>query len=298
MSNLSNAIEQFHVFSKTPVSSSLGLGQAVNRGGHTVSLSDVLGDDLPFFSKDQFLSMTDAKNTLNGVARENDIIQVGNEIVKRDNGSWTPITLNDGDTLQNKDGADVLLYHKGVRLEAITAGNNSGTSSQGDSKGGKECYFAGRIRKAGENGELVQFFIGVNDKILAGLPSLGYKPTLEVESETTTEIIQAEGTDYWINPYAGIVVFEAARPISSASVHKNDELCIKISCFEYIGKMADSTKQEKLKYVNETNTSLELGGNGVTISVKGPLSVNEGGAFISNKEMIQFGGNINPYLEL
>lgn len=243
MSNLSNAIEQFHVFSKTPVSSSLGLGQAVNRGGHTVSLSDVLGDDLPFFSKDQFLSMVDAKAALNGVARENDIIQVGNEIVKRVNGSWTPITLNDGDTLQNKDGADVLLYHKGVRLEAVTAGNNSGTSSQGNSKGGKECYFAGRIRKAGENGELVQFFIGVNDKILAGLPSLGYKPTLEVESETTTEIIQAEGTDYWINPYAGIVVFEAARPISSASVHKNDELCIKISCFEYIGKMADSTKQ-------------------------------------------------------
>lgn len=238
---LSDNIELFHVFSKTPVSHKAGLANAVNRSGHTVSKEDVLCSDLPFFSRLQFKRIQDAHAALRN-ARLNDIVQEAstNNLYKRNASPlddehtnweyyWDPFTLNDGDTLYNSAGEGVLVYHKAKALDPVTLANNSNTGSEGSVAGN---YFAGRLKLHNAETDkdyFLPFFVDVNDKVVDGYPSLGFMP--QVESESLNLSPAENGSKFWVNTYSGMVLFESECKVDQ----------VNISCFEYIGEKLDKT---------------------------------------------------------
>lgn len=58
--NLQVRLNTFHTFSKTPVAPKSAMSLAVNSSGHTVMAQEVLGDELPFYSREQFNSLAEA----------------------------------------------------------------------------------------------------------------------------------------------------------------------------------------------------------------------------------------------
>lgn len=225
MSNLSDKIELFHVFSKVPVSPGAVFAQAVNRSGHTVSKDDVLVDDIPFFSRNQFKNLEAATAALTA-ARENDLLQIDNQLYIRQGIVWRPRDpLADGEVLLNYEGTPVLTYHASKALDPVTAANNSNVGSAGESGG--DYYYAGRLLKT--DGSYVPFFVDVNDKVVNGYPSLGFAP--QVKSANLEPV--DNGSKFWVNTYSGLVVFEEETLVAQ----------VNISCFEYTGRKLAETVQ-------------------------------------------------------
>ena len=246
--------EKFHIFSKSPVLSSMAVSQAVNKSGHTVSTNDVWADDVPWFTEvaDEAGAITRAAD-----ARYNDLILWGSDIYVRKgdktNGASTGTTFAElwekhtdltearayalgsvttqtptnivTKTVEIKNASDkvVLKYHVGKQIDLLTTANNANVAST----------WAARMFI---DGKVVDQFVSPTDKVFAGNPSTGYTTLVYTATAAGNKYgFVAEGeadADFVNNAFAGIVQFNQSRN----SGHK-----FAASVFEYVGDKLDAT---------------------------------------------------------
>lgn len=246
--------EKFHIFSKSPVLSSMAVSQAVNKSGHTVSTNDVWADDVPWFTEvaDEAGAITRATD-----ARYNDLILWGSDIYVRKgdktNGASTGTTFAElwekhtdltearayalgsvttqtptnivTKTVELKNASDkvVLKYHVGKQIDLLTTANNANVAST----------WAARMFI---DGKVVEQFVSPTDKVFAGNPSTGYTTLVYTATAAGNKYgFVAEGEadgDFVNNAFAGIVQFNQSRN----NTHK-----FAASVFEYVGDKLDST---------------------------------------------------------
>lgn len=248
----------FHSFSKTPVVSTLGLGNAINKSGHTVSSTEVWSDEIPYFGI--LSAVSDLESKVAPYAAKNDICKVGSTYYIRNGVEysadkstaelWDTITLTDGLILKNRFDKDVIKYHSGKQLSDLTGDNNANTDSN---------HYAARLWTSEG---LIEQFVGPTDKALNGLASVGYTPTVY---NNGTKIV--EGTDYSMVTFSGTVLWNAQHNSGTRT----------IDCFEYIGAKVS----ESITGINETIKNLSVqAGAGIGVSVDG----NEASTGIHNIE--------------
>ena len=246
--------EKFHIFSKSPVLSSMAVSQAVNKSGHTVSTNDVWADDVPWFTEvaDEAGAITRAAD-----ARYNDLILWGSDIYVRKgdktNGASTGTTFAElwekhtdltearayalgsvttqtptnivTKTVEIKNASDkvVLKYHVGKQIDLLTTANNANVAST----------WAARMFI---DGKVVDQFVSPTDKVFAGNPSTGYTTLVYTADSASAKYgFVAEGeadADFVNNAFAGIVQFNQSR---------NDTHKFAASVFEYVGDKLDTT---------------------------------------------------------
>lgn len=246
--------EKFHIFSKSPVLSSMAVSQAVNKSGHTVSTNDVWADDVPWFTEvaDEAGAITRAAD-----ARYNDLILWGSDIYVRKgdktNGASTGTTFDElwekhtdltaarayalgsvttqtptnivTKTVELKNASDkvVVKYHVGKQIDLLTTANNANVAST----------WAARMFI---DGKVVDQFVSPTDKVFAGNPSTGYTTLVYTATTAGNKYdFVAEGEadgDFVNNAFAGIVQFNQSRD----DTHK-----FAASVFEYVGEKLDST---------------------------------------------------------
>lgn len=269
--------EKFHIFSKSPVLSSMAVSQAVNKSGHTVSTNDVWADDVPWFTEvaDEAGAITRAAD-----ARYNDLILWGSDIYVRKgdktNGASTGTTFAElwekhtdltearayalgsvttqtptnivTKTVELKNASDkvVLKYHVGKQIDLLTTANNANVAST----------WAARMFI---DGKVVDQFVSPTDKVFAGNPSTGYTTLVYTATAAGNNYgFVAEGEadeDFVNNAFAGIVQFNQSR---------NDTHKFAASVFEYVGDKLDtalSSIDEKIQDI--VGTTME----GVVASV-------------------------------
>ena len=215
--------EKFHVFSKSPITPSMGLAQAVNKSGHTTTTADVWAEDIPWFfsADDKATALATGAN-----AKLNDLVLIGSAVYKRNateategaafDALWESLTLENGTKLYNSDNKHVLTYHKGVSVNFLTTSNNAKQASN----------YAGRIFI---NGKVVDQFVASTDKISSGVPSTGYGVAVYKSGSPLSEG-EAE-TNFIANSYAGIIQFNTKVGPSTAYT---------ADVFEYVGKKLDT----------------------------------------------------------
>lgn len=246
--------EKFHIFSKSPVLSSMAVSQAVNKSGHTVSTNDVWADDVPWFTEvaDEAGAITRAAD-----ARYNDLILWGSDIYVRKgdktNGASTGTTFAElwekhtdltearayalssvttqtptnivTKTVEIKNASDkvVLKYHVGKQIDLLTTANNANVAST----------WAARMFI---DGKVVDQFVSPTDKVFAGNPSTGYTTLVYTATAAGNKygfVAEGEGdTDFVNNAFAGIVQFNQSR---------NSGHAFAASVFEYVGDKLDAT---------------------------------------------------------
>lgn len=257
----------YHGFSKTPVSSKIELGNAINKSGHTVSASEVWADEIPYFGKfgDTDLAHTKvSKDTVYG-----DMLFIGgtsyykrNEVEysegKTFNELWTDVTADfkDGYVFENRHGKGVIVYHENQYLQNLEDANNANTNSE-------NC--AARLwvyeTKEGETkkvSRLVEQFVGPTDKTLNGLASVSYAPVI---SPVGGEAFK-DGTEYSLVAFSGTVLWAEDRehnvtPQADGSVTSD----FQISCFEYIGdKLSTSIggQQDKIDELSDIISKISV----------------------------------------
>lgn len=216
--------EKFHVFSKSPITPSMGLAQAVNKSGHTTTTADVWSQDIPWFfsADDKATALVTGKN-----AKLNDLVLIGSAVYKRNateategaafDTLWESLTLANGTQLYNSDNKHVLTYHKGVPVDFLTTSNNAKQASN----------YAGRIFI---NGKVVEQFVASTDKITDGVPSTGYGVAVYKSGSPLSEG-EAEA-NFIANSYAGIIQFNTKVGPSTAYT---------ADVFEYVGDKLDTT---------------------------------------------------------
>lgn len=216
--------EKFHVFSKSPITPSMGLAQAVNKSGHTTTTADVWSQDIPWFfsADDKATALVTGKN-----AKLNDLVLIGSAVYKRNateategaafDTLWESLTLTNGTQLYNSDNKHVLTYHKGVPVDFLTTSNNAKQASN----------YAGRIFI---NGKVVEQFVASTDKITDGVPSTGYGVAVYKSGSPLSEG-EAEA-NFIANSYAGIIQFNTKVGPSTAYT---------ADVFEYVGDKLDTT---------------------------------------------------------
>ena len=249
--------EKFHIFSKSPVLSSMAVSQAVNKSGHTVSTNDVWADDIPWFTEvaDEAGAITRAAD-----ARYNDLILWGSDIYVRKgdktNGASTGTTFAElwekhtdltearayalgsvttqtptnivAKTVEIKNASDkvVLKYHVGKQIDLLTTTNNANVAST----------WAARMFI---DGKVVDQFVSPTDKVFAGNPSTGYTTLVYTAAAAGNKYgFVSEGEtdgDFVNNAFAGIVQFNQSRN----STHK-----FAASVFEYVGSKLDAAVSE------------------------------------------------------
>ena len=249
--------EKFHIFSKSPVLSSMAVSQAVNKSGHTVSTNDVWADDIPWFTEvaDEAGAITRAAD-----ARYNDLILWGSDIYVRKgdktNGASTGTTFAElwekhtdltearayalgsvttqtptnivAKTVEIKNASDkvVLKYHVGKQIDLLTTTNNANVAST----------WAARMFI---DGKVVDQFVSPTDKVFAGNPSTGYTTLVYTATAAGNKYgFVSEGEtdgDFVNNAFAGIVQFNQSRN----STHK-----FAASVFEYVGSKLDAAVSE------------------------------------------------------
>lgn len=214
--------ETFHVFSKSPASPTTTLGGARLKSGHTTTASDVWVDEIPAF----FKAATQTKFDLfeNTKAVKDDLC-LFNGNVYRHNGTKfetlgaEDVALYDGATF-SKNGKEVIKFHKGRTAINLTADNNNGDGSNN---------YSAKIYDAAENSTLfVPQFISAMDKMVDGIPSLGYDAAVFDGSTKLAEGLTNDN-DYICNAYAGVIQFNKAR-----------ESKITVNAWEYIGDKLDN----------------------------------------------------------
>lgn len=220
-----NNNEKFHVFSKSPITPSMGLAQAVNKSGHTTTTSDVWSQDIPWFfsADDQATALTTGKD-----AKLNDLVLIGSNVFKRNATAysdsaaftdlWESLTLEDGTELYNSDNKHVLTYHKGVSVTFLTTANNAKQASN----------YAGRVFKS--DGSVIEQFVASTDKVSSGVPSTGYGVAVYKSGSPLSEG-EAE-SNFIANSYAGIIQFNTKVGPSTAYT---------ADVFEYVGEKLDTT---------------------------------------------------------
>lgn len=216
--------EKFHVFSKSPITPSMGLAQAVNKSGHTTTTSDIWSQDIPWFfsADDQATALTTGKD-----AKLNDLVLIGSNVFKRNATTysdtaefadlWESLQLVNGTQLYNSDNKHVLTYHKGVAVDFLTTSNNAKQASN----------YAGRIFI---NGKVVEQFVASTDKVSSGVPSTGYGVAVYKSGSPLSEG-EAE-SNFIANSYAGIIQFNTKVGPSTAYT---------ADVFEYVGTKLNST---------------------------------------------------------
>ena len=122
----------FHGFSKTPVSSKISLGNAINKAGHVVSSSEVWADEIPYFGK--FGTTQVAHDTVSKDTTYGDMLFIGgNSYYQRNdvkyaegktfNELWTNVTseFKDGYVFENRHGKGVIVYHQNQYLQNLNS---------------------------------------------------------------------------------------------------------------------------------------------------------------------------------
>lgn len=230
--------EQFHVFSKSPASVATALGDASNRSGHTVTASDVWGQEIPafFYAKTQAVA-----DTYKALAKTNDLCRIGNSVAIFENGNWAVkynsyTDIPDGHKFKNANGDEVIRFHKNRLAYNLNLDNNAADDGlnttakiQGWDEENKKVYdYVATAPK------FVTQFVTSTDKIVDGIPSKGFGPFV-MAGTTTGDITKVlpEGTSdpnhYIANSFAGIIQFNQARTDA-----------IYVHAFEYCGKTLKS----------------------------------------------------------
>lgn len=236
--------ERFHVFSKSPVAAGQTLAGVRNKSGHTVTTSDIWGEDIPGFFK---AYTADMKTAFLAFAKENDMCEYDGTLYYCKEGAWhaRPALVadekfynesaakskdkvyNDGVTNVGYAGSitPVIRYHQNRPATLLNDDNNN--KAPGNN-------YSVRIYPSDDSVNFVSSFVSSMDKFVNGTPSSKFDPV--VVSSISTEGTLLEGTndaDYIANCYAGIIQFNKTRA--------NAPTTITISAFEYIGKKLDST---------------------------------------------------------
>ena len=241
--------EKFHVFSKSPITPTMGLGQAVNKSGHTTTTSDVWSQDIPWFfsADDQATALVTGKD-----AKYNDLVLIGSAVYKRNETEysedaafdelWESFNLEDGTKLYNSiDKTPVLVYHKGVPVSFLTPDNNAKQASN----------YAGRIFI---NNKVVDQFVVSTDKISGGVPSTGYGISVYKSGEPLSE--GETEKNFIANSYAGIIQF-------NTKVGPSTEYTADV--FEYIGEKLGTSIENIKRDIESIGTT---SGDGVKAATK------------------------------
>lgn len=253
--------EQFHVFSKSPASVATALGDASNRSGHTVTASDVWGQEIPafFYAKTQAVA-----DTYKSLAKTNDLCRIGNSVAIFENGDWVVkynsyTDIPDGHKFKNAAGDDVIRFHKNRLAYNLNLDNNAADDGlnttakiQGwDEENSKVYDYVATAPK------FVTQFVTSTDKIVDGIPSKGFGPFV-MAGTTTGDITKVlpEGTSdqnhYIANSFAGIIQFNKARTDA-----------IYVHAFEYCGKTLKSAYSDITELAKKVESVTATAGEGV-----------------------------------
>ena len=234
---------KFHAFSKSPVSPDTTLGGAVNPSGHTITTSQVRAQDIPAFLNTFAGSKQDAITWLGtnyATPAHNDIAYYGGEFKAgfdtpkclKYNGktsTWEDFDLKYTDransvlrtTLKNADDKDVLAIHQDCSTVFVDGGNNAATNSN------RWSLF---VKKS--DGSILDHFVASTDKIVAGMPSLGYNALVMLNNAAIDE--GELDANYVGNTFAGIIHL-------NKQYDNGDDSKFKVTCFEYIGEKLDES---------------------------------------------------------
>lgn len=229
-------IVKFHTFSKSPVSKDTTLGGAVNPSGHTVTTSQVRAQDIPAFlntfqgTKEQAITWL---GTNYPTPAHNDIVFYGGEFkagfstpkclkwnAKLETPAWEDFNITTAATLKNADDKDVIAVHQNCTTVFVDGSNNAATNSN------RNSLFVKRA-----DGSILDHFVASTDKIVAGMPSLGYNALVLWNGGAIDE--GELDANYIGNTFAGIVHL-------NKQYSTGDDAKFKVTCFEYIGDKLDT----------------------------------------------------------
>ena len=228
---------KFHAFSKSPVSPDTTLGGGVNPSGHTITTSQVRSQDIPAFlntfqgTKEQAITWL---GTNYATPAHNDIVYYGGEFkagfstpkclkynAKAETPAWEDFDITAAATLKNADDKDVIAVHQDCTTVFVDGGNNAATNSN------RWSLF---VKKS--DGSILDHFVASTDKIVAGMPSLGYNALVLWNGAAIDE--GELDANYVGNTFAGIVHL-------NKQYATGDDAKFKVTCFEYIGEKLDTT---------------------------------------------------------
>lgn len=229
---------KFHAFSKSPVSPDTTLGGAVNPSGHTITTSQVRAQDIPAFlntfqgTKEQAITWL---GTNYATPAHNDIVFYGGEFkagfstpkclkynAKAETPAWEDFDITKATTLKNADDKDVIAVHQDCTTVFVDGGNNAATNSN------RWSLF---VKKS--DGSILDHFVASTDKIVAGMPSLGYNALVMWKGAAIDEgELEA---NYVGNTFAGII------HLNKQYATGDDTNNFTVTCFEYIGDKLDTT---------------------------------------------------------
>lgn len=226
---------KFHAFSKSPVSPDTTLGGAVNPSGHTITTSQVRSQDIPAFLN-TFQGTKDTAITWLGTnyatPANNDIAYYGGEFkagfstpkclkYNGETSTWEDFDITAAATLKNADGKDVIAVHQNCTTVFVDGGNNAATNSN------RWSLF---VKKS--DGSILDHFVASTDKIVAGMPSLGYNALVLWNGAAIDE--GELDANYVGNTFAGIIHL-------NKQYSTGDDAKFKVTCFEYIGEKLDES---------------------------------------------------------
>ena len=263
-------IVKFHTFSKSPVSKDTTLGGAVNPSGHTVTTSQVRAQDIPAFlntfqgTKEQALTWL---GTNYPTPAHNDIVFYGGEFkagfstpkclkwnAKLETPAWEDFDITAAATLKNADDKDVIAVHQNCTTVFVDGTNNAATNSN------RNSLF---VKKA--DGSILDHFVASTDKIVAGMPSLGYNALVLWNGAAIDE--GELDANYIGNTFAGIVHL-------NKQYSTGDDAKFKVTCFEYIGEKLTTSLSSIVTDIEAINTQLGNGSTG-TDSIGNRLTATE-----------------------
>ena len=275
-----NKLSLFHSFSKTPVSANISLGNAINKSGHTVSSTEVWGEEIPFFGQ-QANADGIHKNLSNGSSYGDMCKYVDDAGVTR---YWrrnqTPYTASatmtqlwqevtdqwgDGFELFNRHGDVVIKYHEDKFIENLNDDNNANTNSE-------DC--AARLwlyedveGSTTKKGRLIEQFVGPTDKSVNGIASVAYAPVVK---QVGVAKPFDDGSEYSMVCYSGTILWNTDRtntvtPVGDGSITSQ----YTVSCFEYVGKKVSAVIADIKSEIGEIETAAGAGINvGVNTEAK------------------------------
>ena len=249
---------KFHAFSKSPVSPDTTLGGAVNPSGHTITTSQVRSQDIPAFLN-TFQGTKETAITWLGTnyatPAHNDIVFYGGEFkagfdtpkclkYNGETSTWEDFDITKATTLKNADDKDVIAVHQNCETVFVDGGNNAATNSN------RWSLF---VKKS--DGSILDHFVASTDKIVAGMPSLGYNALVLWNGAAIDE--GELDANYVGNTFAGIIHL-------NKQYANGDDAKFKVTCFEYIGEKLDESITSISESVKDiVNTTMQ----GVVASV-------------------------------
>ena len=231
--------ETFHIFSKSPASPGTTLEGARLKSGHTTTTSDIWADEIPAFFKaatENKFDLFEKKASKDDLCLYNGYVYVHNGTAFENQGKEDAV-LTDGAEF-SKNGVKVIKYHKNRTAINLTADNNNGDDSNN---------YAAKIYNANSGSTtFVPQFISSTDKVVDGIPSLGYNAVVSYGTKILAEGL-TDIEDYICNSYAGVIQFNQARPSG-----------VTISAWEYIGdKLNDKVDELHNIVFGDSNDSTD-----------------------------------------